>query len=110
MNQILERISKALRLGKDNNNENEAQAAILAAQRLMAKYKISEEEINDMLDNTDKLIDKAIDNILEADFEINPKVINGENVSCSFCEYRDICYLREKDKVYINKESEDNGD
>lgn len=44
MNQILEKISKALRLGKDNNNENEAQAAILAAQRLMAKYKISEEE------------------------------------------------------------------
>ena len=71
---------------------------------------LSEEEINDMLDNTDKLIDKAIDNILEADFEINPKVINGENVSCSFCEYRDICYLREKDKVYINKDGEDNGD
>ena len=71
---------------------------------------LSEEEIDDMLSNTDKLIDKAIDNILEADFEINPKVINGENVSCSFCEYKDICYLREKDKVYINKESEDNGD
>ena len=71
---------------------------------------LSEEEIDDMLDNTDKLIDKAIDNILEADFEINPKVINGENVSCNFCEYRDICYLREKDKIYINKESEDNGD
>ena len=71
---------------------------------------LSEEEINDMLSNTDKLIDKAIDNILEADFEINPKVINGENVSCSFCEYRDICYLREKDKVYINKDGEDNGD
>ena len=71
---------------------------------------LSEKEINDMLDNTDKLIDKAIDNILEADFEINPKVINGENVSCSFCEYRDICYLREKDKVYINKDGEDNGD
>ena len=71
---------------------------------------LNEEEINDMLDNTDKLIDKAIDNILEADFEINPKVINGENVSCSFCEYRDICYLREKDKVYINKDGEDNGD
>lgn len=71
---------------------------------------LSEEEIDDMLDNTDKLIDKAIDNILEADFEINPKVINGENVSCSFCEYRDICYLREKDKVYINKDGEDNGD
>ena len=54
MNQILDRISKALRLGKDNNNEHEAQAAILAAQRLMAKYKISEEEINDFLNENEK--------------------------------------------------------
>lgn len=54
MNQILDKISKALRLGKDNNNENEAQAAILAAQRLMAKYKISEEEINDFLNENEK--------------------------------------------------------
>ena len=64
----------------------------------------------DSINSPEQLIDKAIDNILEADFEINPKVINGENVSCSFCEYRDICYLREKDKVYINKDGEDNGD
>ena len=41
MNQILEKISKALRLGTNNSNTNEAQNAILAAQRLMAKYKIS---------------------------------------------------------------------
>ena len=70
---------------------------------------LSEEEIDTIINNTDKLIDKAIDNILAADFTINPKMINGENVSCNFCEYRDICYYKEKDKVYINKESEDNG-
>lgn len=61
MNQILERISKALRLGKDNNNENEAQAAILAAQRLMAKYKISEEEINDFLNENEKQDNEVIE-------------------------------------------------
>ena len=33
MNQILEKISKTLKLGKHNSNENEAQAAILAAQQ-----------------------------------------------------------------------------
>ena len=61
MNQILEKISKALRLGKDNNNENEAQAAILAAQRLMAKYKISEEEIHDFLNENEQQDYKIIE-------------------------------------------------
>ena len=69
MNQILDRISKALRLGKDNNNENEAQAAILAAQRLMAKYKISEEEINDFLDENEKQENEVIEE--KADTETN---------------------------------------
>lgn len=66
---------------------------------------LSEEEISKMIDSTDKLIDRACDDILEGKFDINPKIINGENVSCNFCEYRDICYLRESDKVYINRET-----
>ena len=72
---------------------------------------LSEEEISNLLKAVTTSIDDSIDNILEADFEINPKVINGENVSCSFCEYRDICYRREEDINYINdeeKEDEEN--
>ena len=69
MNQILEKISKTLRLGKQNNNENEAQAAILAAQRLMAKYKITEEDINDFLDENDKQDNEVIEE--NAENEIN---------------------------------------
>lgn len=53
MNQILEKITKTLRLGKNNSNENEAQSAILAAQRLMAKYRITQEDINDFLNEGD---------------------------------------------------------
>lgn len=67
---------------------------------------LSSEEIDNILINTDKLIDTATNEILDTDFTINPKIINGKNVSCNFCEYKDICYLREKDKIYINtKES-----
>ena len=65
---------------------------------------LSEEEIDNIIENTDKLIDKAIDNILDSNFDINPKIIDGDNVSCGFCEYRDICYLRENNKKYINRE------
>ena len=70
---------------------------------------LASDEIDTIINNTDKLIDAATDGILEGDFEINPKIIDGENVSCSFCEYRDICYLRENNKVYINRESENDG-
>lgn len=67
MDPILKRISKALRLGKNNNNENEAQAAILAAQRLMSKYKISEEEINGFLDENEQQDYKVIEEQAESE-------------------------------------------
>ena len=71
---------------------------------------LNDEEIDSMINNTDKLINEGIDKILEGDFTINPKVIDGTNVSCSFCEYRDICYLREKDITYINREEDKDGE
>ena len=71
MNQILEKISKALRLGTNNANEHEAQSAILAAQRLMAKYKISEEEINEFLNENEKKEDKVIEEKAENEMNNN---------------------------------------
>ena len=71
---------------------------------------LNDEELDSMINNTDKLINEGIDKILEGDFTINPKVIDGTNVSCSFCEYRDICYLREKDITYINREEDKDGE
>ena len=71
---------------------------------------LNDEEIDSMINNTNKLINEGIDKILEGDFTINPKVIDGTNVSCSFCEYRDICYLREKDITYINREEDKDGE
>ena len=68
---------------------------------------LDKEEIDNIITYTDEMIDKVIDNILEADFSINPKVIDGENVSCKFCEYRDICFRRENDIVYINRNEEE---
>ena len=70
---------------------------------------LSEEEMDEIVKKTEEKIDEVINNILEGDFTINPKIIDSDNVSCKYCEYKDICYMREKDKVYINtKEEEDN--
>ena len=67
---------------------------------------LSEEEIDSLINKTDELINNVVDNILGSDFEINPKIIDGDNVSCGFCEYRDICFRKEKDLVYINRNNE----
>ena len=69
---------------------------------------LKEEEIEDLIKETESLIDNSINQILEANFKIDPKIINGENISCSFCEYKDICYRKEKDIIYINKREENN--
>ena len=36
-----------------------------------------------------------IHKILEADFNINPKIIDGENIGCKYCKYQDICFIKE---------------
>lgn len=60
----------------------------------------------------------ALEKIKEADakirngeFTINPKVINGKNVSCPFCPFKDVCYHTINDEIIINlKENEENVD
>lgn len=45
--QVIEKIKKALALANNNPNENEARAALLMAQKLMAKYNVSVEMTED---------------------------------------------------------------
>lgn len=70
---------------------------------------LSEEEIDNLIDEVEEQINNRVDDILDANFTIDPKIIDGDNVSCKFCDYKDICYRREKDLIYINKQ-EDNND
>lgn len=91
--------SKLIKSMKTNNNGFYKYSKVLTG-----------EEMDEMAILADNMIDKAIDGILDCDFDINPKVINGSNESCKLCEYRDICYQREKDIVYINKEVKDDGE
>lgn len=62
---------------------------------------------NDTLYNlvnyTKNHISKKTDLILQSDFSINPKVYAGKNIACEFCQYKDLCYMRETDQVYYDK-------
>lgn len=51
----------------------------------------------------DKKITEAIEKIKSNQFEINPKKINNENIGCAFCKFKDICYMSEKDVVWLKE-------
>ena len=54
----------------------------------------------------DKKIDEARDGILQADFDIDPKRIGFDNVSCEYCKFKDICFMKE-DNIKILDEVKD---
>jgi len=64
---------------------------------------LNEDTINKIIDLVDKKIEEASNNIEKNKFDINPKSINNENVSCKFCKYKDICYKKEQDIEYLKE-------
>ena len=50
-------------------------------------------------------IENAFNNILDCDFNINPKVIGKSLVGCEYCKYKDICFKKEEDKVYLEEKN-----
>lgn len=70
------------------------------------KKVLSNDTLYDLLDYTKNYISKETDNILSADFAINPKVYSNVNISCAFCSFKDICYMKEKDLVYLEKQND----
>ena len=64
---------------------------------------LSDNTLYQLLMYTKKQIEIGTNNILEANFSINPKIYDGVNVACEFCKFKDICYCQEKDFVYLNK-------
>jgi len=64
---------------------------------------LSEDEILNICKIVEDKIIEVFNNIEKNNFKINPKVINGENIGCSFCKYKDICYMTGKDLEYLKE-------
>ena len=65
---------------------------------------LNNSEINKIVEITKKKIEEVIDNIKNNKFDINPKVNGDKNIGCDFCKYRDICFVKKKNKVAIVEE------
>lgn len=64
---------------------------------------LSDSEINDIINLCEEKIKDAIKNILNGNFDINPKIIKDDNIGCKYCHFKDICYHKEKDNVYLEE-------
>ncbi len=64
---------------------------------------LSNDTLYELITFTKKHIKAKTQEILAADFSINPKVYAGKNVSCEFCPFIDICYMKEDNLTYLDK-------
>ena len=64
---------------------------------------IEDKKINLLINLVNNKIDEAIDDILSAKFDINPKRIGTDLKGCSFCKFKDLCYMREEDIVNLKE-------
>lgn len=64
---------------------------------------IDNDTLYNLVQYTKNHISEKTDSILQNNFSINPKVYAGKNIACEFCQYKDLCYMREPDQVYYDK-------
>ena len=67
---------------------------------------LNNDQIDKLIEFIDKKIYDAANNITEGDFEINPKRIKDDDLSCKNCPYKDICFRKETDYQELNKVKE----
>lgn len=58
---------------------------------------LGDKEIDEMIHIVEEKIRDAAREILKGNFTVDPKEIEGDNVGCLYCHYKDICYVKNKD-------------
>ena len=81
-----------------------AAASEMRERILEAIYKKMEEfPDNKNLQRQIILINKASIDIHNGEFSISPKKIDGVNQSCTFCKYKDLCFVKYNDFIDLEK-------
>lgn len=65
---------------------------------------LNNEEIEKLKNITKDKIDEVIENIKNNKFDINPKINGDKNIGCDYCKFKDICFVKKKDKIEIIEE------
>jgi len=62
---------------------------------------LSNEDIEKISKITEEKIHEVINNIKNNKFDINPKVTDDKDIGCEYCKFRDICFVKNEDKINI---------
>lgn len=68
---------------------------------------LTSKEMNELTGLVEEKINEVIKNIIAGDFAINPKVIKGKNIACTYCKFKDICFRSKKDEVVLGGEEDE---
>ena len=66
---------------------------------------LEKEEIENYISLVESNINKAVCNIRNANFKINPKVVGGKNIACEYCKFKDVCFSTYQDQEVIEMTS-----
>lgn len=67
---------------------------------------LSDKELQTLYNIVEKNIQNGISSILKGEFPIHPKVIGTENKGCENCPYSDLCFKKERDKIYLKEQKD----
>lgn len=62
---------------------------------------LSDDDIENIKVETQKIINQVINKIKNNEFTINPKVSDGINMGCAYCQFKDICFKTIDDEITI---------
>ena len=54
---------------------------------------ITDEEIDELAKTVENKIIEASDKVINGQFNINPKELATKNIGCTYCKFKDICYM-----------------
>ena len=68
-----------------------------------SKKTIDTDTIKRIIKLVETKINEASFNILNANFDINPKYIKDKNIGCEYCKFKDICFVNPKNYIYLEE-------
>lgn len=66
---------------------------------IKSKNLLSSIEMKAMIKYVSKKVDEALNEILNANFEIDPKMMKGKIDSCEYCPFEDICHNKNNKRI-----------
>ena len=64
---------------------------------------INDSTLYDLVKYTKNIIEESAKDIVAAKFDINPKVYGNENISCKYCQFKDLCFMKPDNIKYLDR-------